>query len=93
MPALRVCRISLTICAVVGASLMLAAILIVPSLAYFQLDRVLTPEQLADPQTREATLVLLKKAGGNMWLVWFGAGLAVAVSAGVGLIASFRRTV
>lgn len=93
MPALHICRISLAVCGIIGMSFMLAALLFVPVIPLFQLDRVLTPEQLANPQTREATLALLKKAGGNMWLVWFWAGFAITFSAGIGLITSFRRTV
>jgi hypothetical protein len=70
---------------------MLVAVLLVPVIPHFQLDAVLTPQQLADPQTRQTTLALLKQASGNVWLLWFGAGLAVTVSAGIGLVASFRR--
>ena len=70
---------------------MAAAVLLVPALPYFQLDAVLTPQQLADVQTRDATLALLKKASGNIWLLWFVAGLAVTSCAGIGLAAA-RRT-
>ena len=87
MPPQRTCRISLAVCFAMGALLMIIAVLLVPALPHFQLDRVLTFEELVDPATREATLTLLKKAQGNSYLALFLAGAIVAVAAGVGLFA------
>jgi hypothetical protein len=69
---------------------MLTAVVLVPALPHFQLDAVLTPQQLADVQTRDTTLALLKKASGNTWLLWFVAGLVVTTCAAIGLAASRR---
>jgi len=69
---------------------MVAALVLVPALPYFQLDVVLTPQQLTDVQTRQTTLALLKKASGNTWLLWFVAGLVVTGWAAIGWVASRR---
>jgi hypothetical protein len=90
MRPISVCRVSLAACATIGIGLILAAVLLVPVLPHVQLDVVLTPRELADPQTRQTTLALLKKASGNQWLLWLGAGLAVTMSAGIGLVACRR---
>lgn len=66
---------------------MLAADVLVPSLPHFQLDAVLTPQQLADVRTRDTTLALLKRASGNTWLLWFVAGLVVTSCAAIDLAA------
>jgi hypothetical protein len=68
---------------------MLAAV-VVPALPHFQLDAVLTAQQLADVQTRDSTLALLKRASGDTWVLWFLAGLIMTASAGIGLQASRR---
>lgn len=60
-------------------------LLIVPILPWVQLDRVLTPDELADPQKKEATLALLKHARGNVWLFWTGAGVCLIVVSAIGL--------
>lgn len=92
MPALRICRFSLAVCLAVGVGLMLIAVLLIPALPHFQLDAVLTPQQLADIPTRDSTLALLKKANGNTWLLWFAAELVVTSCAGIGLAACFMRS-
>ena len=92
MPAMQVCRASLAACLAVGIGFMLVAVLLVPALPHFQLDAVLTPQQLADIPTRDTTLALLQKANGNAWLLWFVAGLAVASCAGTGLAACCVRS-
>lgn len=90
MRPIDICRLSLAACAAVGVCFMLVAVLLVPVLPHFQLDAVLTPQQLADVETRDATLALLKRASGNTWLFWFVAGLVVTGCAVVGLVASRR---
>lgn len=91
MPPLAACRISLVACLLIGVAIILFAIVLVPTMPHFRLDGVLTPHELADPPTREATLALLKKTNRNEWVLWFLAGLAVTVTAGVGLFASRRK--
>ncbi len=90
MRPINVSRFSLAACAAVGVCFMLAAVVLVPALPHFQLDGVLTPQELADVQKRDATLALLKRASGNTSLLWFAAGLLVTSCAGVGLAASRR---
>lgn len=90
MQPIIICRTSLAACAAVGMCLMLIGVVLVPTLPHFQLDSVLTAEQLADAPTRDATLALLKRANGNLWLLWFAAGLITTSCAVVGLLASRR---
>lgn len=90
MRPIDLCRLSLAACAAVGICFMVAALVLVPALPYFQLDVVLTPEQLTDVQTRQTTLALLKKVSGNTWLLWFVAGLVVTGWAAIGWVASRR---
>ncbi|MGL4463136.1 MAG: hypothetical protein ACRC1K_13390 [Planctomycetia bacterium] len=80
----RIVRAAFLIQLVVGV-LMLLAGLAAPLRPYFQLDVVLTPEQLADEGTRNTTQALLLKASGNEWLFWIGGGSIVVGASLVGL--------
>lgn len=70
---------------VVGLGFLLIGMAVEPFMPVFALDRVLTPEELADPEKRQATQALLERAQGNRWLIWSLAGIIVAVLSGVGL--------
>jgi hypothetical protein len=72
----------------VGVGLMLVGLVVVPLSPHFQLDAVLTPAELADEVKREATLGVLKRASGNQWLLWTGAGGVVVFFSAVGLRAA-----
>src|SRR5579883_173765 len=69
----------------VGLGFLFVGLLVKPIMPYIQLDRVLTPEELLDPNKRDATVALLKKAAGNEWLFWTASGLVVTVTSGIGL--------
>jgi hypothetical protein len=90
MRPINVCRFSLAACAAIGVCFMLVGVVLVPTLPHLQLDVVLTPQQLAEVETRESTLALLKRASGKMWFFWSAAGLVVTLCAGIGLAASRR---
>jgi hypothetical protein len=79
----RTCRICFLVLANVGFGF-LGVGLIMPILPYFQLDAVLTPSELADPQKVASTLALLKKAVGNEGLLWALGGLVVIVTSVIG---------
>ena len=72
----------------IGVNISLTGLFVFPSLPYFQLDVVLSPEELADDATREATLALLKHpSNGNQWALWTVAGLLVVAFSALGLYA------
>jgi hypothetical protein len=71
---------------IVGLLLLVVGIFVMPHMPYFQLDRVLTPTELADDNKRTATLELLIKAGGNQWLLWTIAGTTTVVLSVLGLL-------
>ena len=72
----------------IGLVISLTGLFVFPSLPYFQLDVVLSPDELADDATREATLALLKRASnGNQWALWTVAGLLVVAFSTLGLYA------
>jgi len=63
-------------------------VVIIPILPHFQLDVVLTQEELADEARLTSTLAMLKKASGNQWLFWVVGGVVQIVIGGVGLKAN-----
>jgi len=69
----------------VGVGFVAIGLVVIPVLPYFQLDRVLSPAELADESKSAATLALLEKAAGNAWLLWSLGGLVVMVLSSVGL--------
>jgi hypothetical protein len=86
----KICTVCFISVIVLGVGFVAIGVLLTPVLPYFQLDAVLSPKELADPQVRDVTLVILKKAGGNQWLLWFLAGAMPCAIGGVGLFASMR---
>ena len=56
-----------------------------PVLPHFQLDVVLTQDQLKDDALRESTLETLDKASGNQSLFWIVGGIAQIVIGAIGL--------
>jgi len=63
-----------------------------PSLPYLQLDVVLTPAELADPEKKKAALELLKAAQGkNFWSHWPVTGAAISILSVIGLLALPRN--
>jgi hypothetical protein len=71
---------------IVGLLLLVVGIFVMPYMPYFQLDRVLTPTELADDNKRTATLEMLRKASGNQWLLWTIAGTTTVVLSVLGLL-------
>src|SRR5262245_38204303 len=63
----------------------LVAVAIVPVLPLFQLDAVLTPDELHDAAIKEKTYDLLRRASGNQWLFWLVPGLIVSTASATGL--------
>jgi hypothetical protein len=78
---------------VIGIGSLIAAfgIFILPNEAHFQLDQVLSPEELRDEKMCNRTLEILKKAstGGRKGLVLIAPGLILIA---VGLIGVFATT-
>jgi hypothetical protein len=78
---------------VIGIGSLIAAfgLFILPGEAHFQLDQVLSPEELRDEKIRDRTLEILKKAsnGGRKGLVLAVPGLTLIA---VGLIGIFAAT-
>jgi hypothetical protein len=70
---------------IVDLLLLVVGIFVMPYMPYFQLDRVLTPTELADDNKRTATLELLIKVGGNQWLLWTIAGTTTVALSVLGL--------
>lgn len=66
--------------------------MLIPVLPYFQLDAVLTEDQLKDDTMRESTLAMLKKASGNQWVIWTLGGAAQLAIGVIGLMASRVRS-
>jgi hypothetical protein len=71
---------------ILGLLLLVVGLFVMPTMPYFQLDRVLTPTELEDDNKRTATLELLMKAGGNQWLLWTIAGSTTVVLSVLGLL-------
>lgn len=69
----------------VGVGFVAIGLVVIPVLPYFQLERVLSPAELADKSKSAATLALLERAAGNTWLFWSLGGLFVIVLSAVGL--------
>jgi hypothetical protein len=65
-------------------------LIIVPILPHFQLDAVMTRDELIDKRKRESMLALLRNANGNLGLAWAGAGLITICAGSCGLWASGR---
>ena len=55
-----------------------------PVLAHFQLDVVLTPEELRDVQFREQTLAILERVTSPQWKGWLVVGTVVTAASVVG---------
>lgn len=70
-----------------GVLMTFLGVMVIPVLPHLQLDVVLTQEELRDEATREATLQMLKKAGGNQWLFWTVPGLILVAVGAVGRLA------
>ena len=68
-----------------GIGLTLIGLFMKSMLPYFQLDAVLTPEELANREKKEATLKLLQKAAGNAWFFGCFAGVSVSAISTIGL--------
>ena len=91
MSASSTCTVCFGAVIVVGVGFVCSGLFVILTLPHFQLDVVLSPSELADPQIRDATLALLKKAyKGNEWLMWTTAGAILSVIGCVGLVASLR---
>jgi len=78
-------RICFLILLMVGLGLVFFGCFVEPALPFFAMDRVLSPAELHDSTTYDATLALLKRAEGNRWLLWCIAGVVVAATSSVGL--------
>jgi hypothetical protein len=86
----KICTVCFIGVIVLGVGFVAIGLLLTPVLPYFQLDAVLSPKELADPQVRDVTLAILEKAGGNQWLMWSLAGVMFCAIGGVGLFALMR---
>jgi hypothetical protein len=89
-PPERLCALCFVLLLALGAFCLVIGVVLVPVLPHFQLDAVLTPREMADARTREATLALLRRASGNMWLFWAAVGLVGITVSAVGLRAAKR---
>ncbi len=74
-----------------GLAFLFFGIILIPVLPHFQLDVVLTQEQLKDDTLRESTLAMLKKASGIQWLIWTIGGAAQLTIGVIGLLANKVR--
>lgn len=81
----QTCRACFIVLLAAGLCFLFIGLLIEPFRPVFQLDAVLTPEELLDPRKRDATAALLRKAAGNEWLFWTAGGLIVTVTSILGL--------
>jgi hypothetical protein len=86
----NICTLCFLAVIILGLGFLALGVVVIPTLPYFQLDAVLSPEELADPQVQDATLSLLKKAGGNQWLMWSVAGVMLCIIGGIGMLASLQ---
>ncbi|MGC4005517.1 MAG: hypothetical protein QM811_21315 [Pirellulales bacterium] len=91
MRPLTLCRICFTVCAIAGIGL-LGSGAVSETWPHFQLDATLTPDELRDEPTREATLAALKNANESrgVWAVCVVAGGIVAKAAIIGFAACDR---
>ncbi len=76
----------------IGFGFLFLSLTLIPILPLFQLDAVLTQEQLRDKELRESTLKMLQKASGNQWILWAIAGLAQITIGVSGLFLSKDRS-
>ena len=83
----RICFVAVI---VAGLASMVVGLAVMPFRYLFQLDAVLTPAELRDPQVCESTAALLKNAAGNEWLLWTLFGIIQMVIGTVGLLASSK---
>ncbi|MCG8583362.1 MAG: hypothetical protein MI757_01450 [Pirellulales bacterium] len=74
-----------------GLAFVVIGILVITRLPIFQLDVVLSPEELKDDALRESTMAILKKASGNQWLFWTIGGAANVLVGTIGLLANRRH--
>ena len=88
----RLPRICFAAILALGASFMAIGMFVIPVLPHFQLDRVLTPAELADESKSAATLALLERAMGNTWLFWSLGGLIMIAMSAVGLWGMSKST-
>jgi amino acid transporter len=86
----HICQICFGVLLLVGVGFLFVGLAVVPLLPHFQLDAVLSPGELANPDKRDATLSLLKKAAGNQWLFWAAGGLVVTCTSAIGLWAALQ---
>jgi hypothetical protein len=84
----QICLICFGVLLAVGIGFLLMGLFVVPLMPHFQLDVVLSPSELADPQRRSQTLALFKAASGNQWLFWSLGGLVIILASGSGLWAA-----
>lgn len=71
-----------------GSAFLIFGLILIPVMPHFQLDVVLTQEELKDETLRETTLAMLKKASGNQWVIWTLGGAAQLAIGVVGLMAN-----
>jgi hypothetical protein len=67
-----------------GLFLVLFGIFVMPTIPYFQLDAVLTPDQLRDEKLMDETLMMLQKVLGNQPQFCMLFGLAIVAASAVG---------
>jgi len=84
----RVCRTCFGVLLVVGVGFLFLGLIVVPLRPDFQLEVVLSPDELVDPHRRAEMLALLRRAAGNQWLFWTASGVVVIVTSGIGLWAA-----
>lgn len=72
---------------------LLIGLFVVPFRHIFQLDAVLTQEEMANQQIRDRTREILETVsqGGNEWLIWVIAGVVLLVLSVIGLSAVGRQ--
>lgn len=86
----QVCNWCFAITLFFGMAWVAIGVMVVPLRHHIQLDVVLTPEELADARIKEKTLEMLKRTGGNEWVIWTVAGAGLMAVSGVGLVAVNR---
>ena len=75
-----------------GLGFLLVGLVIIPVIPHFQLDVVLTQDELTDDALRNSTLAMLKKASGNQWVVWTIGGVGQLVLGIAGLMSISKPT-
>jgi hypothetical protein len=68
-----------------GLCQVFVALAIVPVRPVFQLDAVLSPDELKDQAIKDKTREMLERAAGNEWLFWLAPGLLISSASLAGL--------